>query len=73
MSWLTTLHWPDGNVYVCTNHRGHKNYAYGNIFEKVLEKYGSDLKSRKLIMDKIKKQKNSANALNCVNLMKVIK
>ena len=33
----------------------------------------SDLKSRKLIMDKIEKQKNSANALNCVNLMKVIK
>ena len=30
----------DGNVYVCTNHRGHKNYAYGNIFEKVLKKFG---------------------------------
>ena len=45
----------DGNVYVCTNHRGHKNYAYGNIFEKSFREIWSDLKSRKLIMDKIEK------------------
>ena len=40
----------DGNVYVCTNHRGHKNYAYGNIFEKSFKEVWKDLKSRKKIL-----------------------
>lgn len=43
----------DGNVYVCTNHRGHKNYAYGNIFEKSFKEVWNDLKSRKCVMQQI--------------------
>ena len=43
----------DGNVYVCTNHRGHKNYAYGNIFEKSFKDIWNDLETRKSVMHQI--------------------
>ena len=46
----------DGNVYVCTNHRGHKNYAYGNIFEKSFKEVWKDLKSRKCVMKQIEEK-----------------
>ena len=46
----------DGNVYVCTNHRGHKSYAYGNIFKKSFKEIWNDLKSRKCVMDQIEKK-----------------
>ncbi len=43
----------DGNVYVCTNHRGHKEYSYGNIFDKSFKKIWNDMKTRSCIMNKI--------------------
>jgi len=43
----------DENVYVCTNHRGHKKYSYGSIKEKSFQKIWSNLKGRKCVMDKI--------------------
>ena len=43
----------DGNVYVCTNHRGHKEYSYGSIQEKSFIDIWSNLKVRKCVMDKI--------------------
>jgi cyclic pyranopterin phosphate synthase len=43
----------DGNVYVCTNHRGHKEYSYGNIYEKSFKQIWNDIKCRKKIMNRI--------------------
>jgi len=43
----------DGHVYVCTNHRGHKKYSYGNLNEKKFSEIWSDIKKRKEIMDLI--------------------
>ena len=43
----------DGNAYVCTNHRGHKEYSYGSIQEKSFKDIWSNLKVRKCVMDKI--------------------
>ena len=43
----------DGHVYVCTNHRGHKEYSYGNIFEKSFKEIWNDLKKRSCVMNRI--------------------
>jgi radical SAM protein with 4Fe4S-binding SPASM domain len=43
----------DGNVYVCTNHRGHKEYAYGSLYEKSFIEIWNDLKKRSAVMNKI--------------------
>lgn len=43
----------DGHVYVCTNHRGHKKYSYGNLNEKKFSEIWKDIKKRKEIMDLI--------------------
>lgn len=43
----------DGHVYVCTNHRGHKKYSYGNLNEKKFSEIWSDIKKRREIMDLI--------------------
>jgi radical SAM protein with 4Fe4S-binding SPASM domain len=43
----------DGHVYVCTNHRGHKKYSYGNLKEKRFSEIWRDIKKRKEIMDLI--------------------
>ena len=43
----------DGNVYVCTNHRGHKQYSYGSLYEKSFKEIWGDLFKRKQIMNKI--------------------
>lgn len=43
----------DGNVYVCTNHRGHKEYSYGNLNEKSFMEIWKDIKKRKEVMGKI--------------------
>lgn len=57
----------DGNVYVCTNHRGHKQYSYGNIKDKTLKKIWGDLKKRKCVMDKINLDEKFSN---CTQLCK---
>jgi sulfatase maturation enzyme AslB (radical SAM superfamily) len=40
----------DGHVYVCTNHRGHKKYSYGNLKEKRFSEIWRDIKKRKEIV-----------------------
>lgn len=57
----------DGNVYVCTNHRGHKKYSYGSIYEKSFSKIWSDLESRNRIMNIINKKEKFSN---CTQLCK---
>ncbi len=57
----------DGNVYVCTNHRGHKKYSYGNINEKTFREIWNNLSKRKKIMDIINKKENFKN---CTHLCK---
>ena len=41
----------DGHVYVCTNHRGHKQYSYGNIREKSFKEIWSDINNRNRVMN----------------------
>ncbi len=43
----------DGNVYVCTNHRGHKQYSYGNLNDKSFRDIWSDINKRREIMNRI--------------------
>jgi len=57
----------DGNVYVCTNHRGHKEYSYGNIENKSFREIWSDLKTRNCVMNKIN---NEEKFKNCSQLCK---
>ena len=57
----------DGNVYVCTNHRGHKKYSYGNIENKSFKNIWSDLKTRSCVMNKIN---NEEKFKNCSQLCK---
>jgi GTP 3',8-cyclase len=57
----------DGNVYVCTNHRGHKKYSYGSIIEKSFTKIWNDIESRKKIMDLINSKEKFSN---CTQLCK---
>ena len=57
----------DANVYVCTNHRGHKKYSYGNLNEKSFSEIWNDIESRKKIMDIIN---NKEKFSNCTQLCK---
>jgi GTP 3',8-cyclase len=57
----------DGNVYVCTNHRGHKKYSYGNLYEKSFKEIWSDIKTKSNIMNKIE---NEEKFINCTHLCK---
>lgn len=43
----------DGNVYVCTNHRGHKEFAYGSLYKNSFIEIWNDLQNRSKIMNKI--------------------
>ena len=36
----------DGNVYVCTNHRGHKEFSYGSLYEKSFIEIWNDIKKK---------------------------
>lgn len=57
----------DGELYVCTNHRGHKNYSYGSLHEKSFSEIWSDVSKRKCIMSTIE---NKENFSNCSQLCK---
>lgn len=43
----------DGNVYVCTNHRGHKEFSYGSLYEKSFIEIWNDIKKKSEVMNKI--------------------
>lgn len=57
----------DGNVYVCTNHRGHARYSYGNIFKSSFKKIWSDIKNKEKIMNIINKEEKFSK---CTHLCK---
>jgi radical SAM protein with 4Fe4S-binding SPASM domain len=57
----------DGNVYVCTNHRGYKEYSYGSLYEKSFEEIWSDISKRKEVMNQIE---NVECFTNCTQLCK---
>ncbi len=43
----------DGEVYVCTNHRGHKERSYGNLYEKSFSEIWGDVSKRGCVMNQI--------------------
>lgn len=57
----------DGEVYVCTNHRGYKQYSYGNLSKKRFIEIWNDLQIRKKMMNKID---DVEKFCNCTQLCK---
>lgn len=57
----------DGHVYVCTNHRGYKEYSYGSLYEKSFEEIWADISKRKSVMNQIE---NVECFKNCTQLCK---
>ena len=58
----------DGHVYVCTNHRGWKQYSYGCMYDgKTFEEIWKDMVSREHVMNKIE---NVECFKNCTKLCK---
>jgi GTP 3',8-cyclase len=43
----------DGEVYVCTNHRGHKERSYGSLYEKSFSEIWGDVSKRGCVMNQI--------------------
>jgi radical SAM protein with 4Fe4S-binding SPASM domain len=43
----------DGHVYVCTNHRGYKEYSYGSLYEKSFEDIWNDITKKTEVMHQI--------------------
>jgi sulfatase maturation enzyme AslB (radical SAM superfamily) len=43
----------DGHVYVCTNHRGWKQYSYGNLYDDSFKSIWGNLQKRKEVMSLI--------------------
>lgn len=57
----------DGHVYVCTNHRGYKEYSYGSLYEKSFEEIWEDIETRNAVMNQIE---NVECFSNCTQLCK---
>jgi cyclic pyranopterin phosphate synthase len=57
----------DGHVYVCTNHRGWKQYSYGSLHEHSFEDIWKNLQVRSQVMNKIE---NVECFKNCTKLCK---
>lgn len=57
----------DGHVYVCTNHRGHKKYSYGNIYEKSFKEIWANINEKKRVMNIIN---NEEKFSKCTHLCK---
>lgn len=56
----------DGNIYVCTNHRGYKQYSYGSLYESNFIDIWSDIKIRERVLSIIEdKEKFSACTKLC--------
>tara|TARA_Y100000310_G_C20700345_1_gene829136 strand:+ start:6218 stop:7396 length:1179 start_codon:yes stop_codon:yes gene_type:complete len=51
----------DGNVYVCTNHRGYKQYSYGSIYDKSFIDIWNDISVRNNIMKVIEEEEEFSN------------
>jgi len=57
----------DGEVYVCTNHRGYKQYSYGSLHEKSFKEVWTDIQTREKVMNQIESVECFAN---CTKLCK---
>tara|TARA_Y100001937_G_scaffold27664_1_gene39875 strand:+ start:4227 stop:5408 length:1182 start_codon:yes stop_codon:yes gene_type:complete len=57
----------DGHVYVCTNHRGWKQYSYGNLYEDSFKSIWNNLQKRREVMNLIE---NVECFKNCTKLCK---
>jgi cyclic pyranopterin phosphate synthase len=57
----------DGHVYVCTNHRGHKKYSYGNIYEKSFKEIWANIDEKRRVMNIIN---NEEKFSKCTHLCK---
>ena len=57
----------DGNVYVCTNHRGHKQYSYGSLYESSFKDIWHNIEKKAVIMNKIN---NEEKFSKCTHLCK---
>lgn len=57
----------DGNVYVCTNHRGWKQYSYGNLNDSSFVDIWKNIEKRQEVMDQIE---NKECFKNCTKLCK---
>jgi len=57
----------DGYVYVCTNHRGHKKYSYGNIYEKSFKEIWGNIVEKRRVMNIIN---NDEKFSKCTHLCK---
>ena len=57
----------DGYVYVCTNHRGHKKYSYGNIYEKSFKEIWGNIEEKRRVMNIIN---NDEKFSKCTHLCK---
>lgn len=57
----------DGHVYVCTNHRGYKQYSYGNLRDRSFKDIWNDVENRRRIMHQIDDVECFAN---CTKLCK---
>ena len=57
----------DGEVYVCTNHRGYKQYSYGSLHEKSFKEVWTDIQTREKVMNQIE---NVECFKNCTQLCK---
>ena len=57
----------DGNVYVCPNHRGYKQYSYGSLYEKSFKEIWNDINKRQSVMNQID---NVECFSNCTQLCK---
>ena len=43
----------DGHVYVCTNHRGYKQYSYGSLYESSFKEIWGNIKKKQEVMHQI--------------------
>ena len=57
----------DGEVYVCTSHRGHKERSYGNLKDKNFSEIWADMNKRKCVMSQIE---NKEKFSKCSQLCK---
>ena len=46
----------DGEVYVCTNHRGHKDRSYGSLYKKSFSEIWADVNKRGGVMKQIENE-----------------
>tara|TARA_Y100000389_G_C17465772_1_gene525385 strand:+ start:1853 stop:3055 length:1203 start_codon:yes stop_codon:yes gene_type:complete len=57
----------DGEVYVCTNHRGHKERSYGSLYEKSFSEIWGDVNKKGCVMNQIE---NKEKFSKCSQLCK---